>query len=204
MKRVPAWYSKPYGKDPAAWDLAVQQCRDLLLEWARVGRVGTYSEVVDGVSALHWPDGATRITDLRSATFSGTCRSMSGWRVGRSFRPLSSRHKKGIRVKASTTSPESSANCHRTPRRQSWSTGKRKFGGAMSFGPRADASIRDVTAEWLSVPNAAVKVWSWSSDWRTTLGASAVRIAITSGFGGCPSRNQSRRCRLLGQEIHRR
>lgn len=58
MKQAPTWYAKPYGKDPSAWDLAVRQCRDLLVEWARRGYVGTYSEVVDGVVALHWPEGA--------------------------------------------------------------------------------------------------------------------------------------------------
>lgn len=57
MKQPPEWYSKPYGKDPGGWELAVRQCRDLLLAWARRAYVGTYSEVVDDVSALPWPEG---------------------------------------------------------------------------------------------------------------------------------------------------
>lgn len=57
MKQPPDWYAKPYGRDPSAWDAAVRRCRELLLAWARRGYVGTYSEVVDAVPDLEWPDG---------------------------------------------------------------------------------------------------------------------------------------------------
>jgi hypothetical protein len=54
----PSWYLKPYGKDPSAWDEAVRQCRRVLVDWARRGKPHTYSELVEEISALSWPEGA--------------------------------------------------------------------------------------------------------------------------------------------------
>ncbi len=57
-RKAPPWFDKPYGRDALAWAEARSQCRSILVTWARRGRYGTYSELVDQVPAIAWPEGA--------------------------------------------------------------------------------------------------------------------------------------------------
>ena len=56
-KKPPKWYGQGYG-DLAGWDRAVNQCRALLVERARLGITATYSEVAQTADAIPWPEGA--------------------------------------------------------------------------------------------------------------------------------------------------
>lgn len=55
-KEPPAWYGKPYG-GYEAWDEAVQECQELLVDWAKRGYIGSYGEITDAVRAIPWPEG---------------------------------------------------------------------------------------------------------------------------------------------------
>lgn len=58
MKTPPRWYGKGYGNYPtASWDEAVEQCRTVLVEWARNGHADTYGKLVEKVDAIPWPEG---------------------------------------------------------------------------------------------------------------------------------------------------
>jgi hypothetical protein len=55
---TPSWATKSYGPDDTAWELAKRQCKDVLLEWARAGRYGTYTDLMRRITAIPWPEGA--------------------------------------------------------------------------------------------------------------------------------------------------
>jgi hypothetical protein len=55
---TPPWATKTYGPSDTAWDDAKRQCRDVLIEWARAERYGTYTDLMNRVTAIPWPDRA--------------------------------------------------------------------------------------------------------------------------------------------------
>ena len=59
MKRpLPEWATREYGGYGTAWWEAIDQCRAILIGWARDGALKTYTELSDQISAIPWPEGA--------------------------------------------------------------------------------------------------------------------------------------------------
>jgi outer membrane biogenesis lipoprotein LolB len=58
-KTAPTWYGKPWGPYPQSlWDEAVARGRQVIIDrWANTGTLGAYSEFVQAVGLLDWPQG---------------------------------------------------------------------------------------------------------------------------------------------------
>lgn len=80
-KVAPDWYGPAYGHfSQPAWDRAVENTREVLIGWAKKGKVHK----------------------VRSADCSETLQSPSGWKTDRSYRRSSSIKKKGFRAPVSS------------------------------------------------------------------------------------------------------
>lgn len=56
-RKPPLWVDKEYAGYGASWWDAVDQCRDVLVEWASHEDLGTYKQLSERVDAIPWPDG---------------------------------------------------------------------------------------------------------------------------------------------------
>ena len=57
-RELPEWVNQEYGGHGSAWWEAFDQCRAILIEWARSHKqVRTYKELTDRIDAIPWPDG---------------------------------------------------------------------------------------------------------------------------------------------------
>ena len=57
-KKPPQWYRKTYGHfSEQAWNEAVDRTRDILVDWAKKGAIGTYGDLITELGMLDWPDG---------------------------------------------------------------------------------------------------------------------------------------------------
>jgi len=55
-REPPDWYGQPYS-GYERWDDALWECRELLIDWAKHGYLGTYSEIVERIHSIPWPQG---------------------------------------------------------------------------------------------------------------------------------------------------
>src|SRR6185436_5672240 len=54
---LPSWATTPYDGYSSEWDEAIAQCRNALYEWAAAKKTGSYTELVQLVTAIPWPEG---------------------------------------------------------------------------------------------------------------------------------------------------
>jgi hypothetical protein len=96
-REVPEWATREYGGYGAPWWEAVNQCQGALVQWARLGKIETYTQLANRVTAIPWPEGAHTHQGSQIGRLRGTA-AVEEWAAGR---PLLS----AIVVSADTQQP---------------------------------------------------------------------------------------------------